>query len=47
MYKRQILDYGFMLVHIFHTEEYEYYNLERLWTDGSNRLVLPFDQTDL
>lgn len=24
-----ILDYGFMLVHIFHTEEYEYYNLER------------------
>ena len=42
-----ILDYGFMLVHIFHTEEYEYYNLERLWTDGSNRLVLPFDQTDL
>ena len=42
-----ILDYGFMLVHIFHAEEYEYYNLERLWTDGSNRLVLPFDQTDL
>ena len=31
-----ILDYGFMLVHIFHTEEYEYYNLERLWTDGSS-----------
>lgn len=42
-----ILDYGFMLVHIFHTEEYEYYNLERLWTDGSNRLVLPFDQKNL
>ena len=36
-----ILDYGFMLVHIFHTEEYEYYNLERLWTDGSNRLHCP------
>ena len=42
-----ILDYGFMLVHIFHPEEYEYYHLERLWTDGSNRLVLPVDQTDL
>lgn len=42
-----ILDYGFMLVHIFHTEEREFYNLERLWTDGGNRLVLPFDQTEL
>ena len=25
--------------------ERTYYNLERLWEDGSNRLPLPFDQT--
>ncbi len=42
-----ILDYGFMLVHIFHIEEYEFYNLERLWTDGNNKIILPFDQSDL
>lgn len=31
-----VLDYGDILVHIFHPEERVYYNLERLWTDGSN-----------
>ena len=41
-----VMDYGFILVHIFHPEEREYYNLERLWEDGENRLVLPFDQTE-
>lgn len=40
-----VLDYGHILVHLFHQEERAYYNLERLWEDGSNRLVLPFDQT--
>lgn len=40
-----ILDYGHIMVHIFHPEERQFYNLERLWEDGSNRLVLPFDQT--
>ena len=42
-----ILDYGHIMVHIFHPEERQFYNLERLWEDGSNRLVLPFDQTVL
>ena len=42
-----VMDYGSILVHIFHQEERAYYNLERLWEDGSNRLVLPFDQTVL
>ena len=42
-----VMDYGSILVHIFHQEEHAYYNLERLWEDGSNRLVLPFDQTVL
>lgn len=30
-----LLDYGDILVHLFTPEAREYYNLERLWTDGS------------
>lgn len=31
-----VLDYGDILVHIFHPEERQYYNVERLWDeDGS------------
>lgn len=41
-----VMDYGFILVHLFHQEERAYYNLERLWEDGGNRLPLPFDQTE-
>ena len=40
-----VLDYGHIMVHLFHQEDRAYYNLERLWEDGSNRLPLPFDQT--
>ena len=35
-----VLDYASVLVHIFHTEEREYYAIERLWDDGTNRLDL-------
>ena len=35
-----IYDYGNILVEIFHPEEREYYNLERLWDDGTNRVEL-------
>lgn len=28
------LDYGDVIVHIFHQEEREFYDLERLWADG-------------
>ena len=35
-----ILDYGDILVEIFHPEEREYYHLERLWEDGTNRVEL-------
>lgn len=31
-----VLDYGDILVHIFHQEEREHYDLERLWTEGNN-----------
>lgn len=41
-----VLDYGFLVVHIFHFEQREYYNLERLWTDGDNRVELLLDQTE-
>ena len=37
-----ILDYGHVLVHVFHPEERQYYRLERLWDEGTNRLELPF-----
>lgn len=40
-----VMDYGHILVHLFHYEERAFYNLERLWEDGDNRLALPFDQT--
>ena len=40
-----VLDYGHILVHIFHRDERAYYHLDRLWNDGTNQLDLPFDQT--
>ena len=40
-----VLDYGSVMVHLFHREERAYYGLDRLWNDGSNMLDLPFDQT--
>ncbi len=36
-----VIDYGTVLVHIFHEQEREYYHLERLWMDGSNVVPLP------
>ena len=37
-----VLDYGTVLVHIFHPEDRQFYHLERLWEDGQNRVELPF-----
>jgi len=35
-----LLDYGAVLVHIFLTDQREYYNIERLWEDAE-RVNLP------
>lgn len=40
-----VLDYGSVLVHLFHREERSFYDLDRLWNDGGNLLDLPFDQS--
>ena len=34
-----------LIVHLFHRDDRAFYDLERLWTDGENRIDLPFDQT--
>jgi len=36
-----VLDYANVIVHVFYPEEREYYNIERLWQDGSN--LIPFE----
>ena len=40
-----VLDYGHIMVHLFHRDERAYYGLDRLWNDGTNAVELPFDQT--
>ena len=40
-----VLDYGSVMIHLFHQDERSFYGLDHLWNDGSNALDLPFDQT--
>lgn len=35
-----VIDYGDILIHIFHKREREFYGLERLWVDGNNYRVI-------
>lgn len=39
-----VLDYGDVMVHVFHEQDREYYQLERLWADGTNEVELSFDR---
>ena len=41
-----VLDYGTVLVHLFHTQEREFYRLEKLWEHDGNRIPLPFEPLD-
>ena len=34
VYKRQLMDYGDMIVHVFDEENRLFYDLERIWRDG-------------
>lgn len=38
-----LLDYIDFIVHVFHTEDRQFYELERLWKDASQ---VPFEQTE-
>lgn len=38
------MDYSSVIVHIFHAQEREFYNIERLWMDGSNLLRYPLPE---
>ena len=35
-----LLDFGDLVVHVFHQEDRQYYSLERLWKDAP---VIPID----
>ena len=40
-----VLDYAHVIVHIFHPEERQYYNIERLWQDGDNQVqYIPLEE---
>ena len=41
-----VLDYGDLMVHIFHEQDREYYQLERLWSDGTNELSIDYDEPE-
>lgn len=41
-----VQDYGEVLVHFFHEEERKFYNLERLWSNGTNLTSYPFLQRE-
>jgi ribosome-associated protein len=38
-----VLDYGTVMVHLFHTQERDFYRLDKLWEHDGNRIPLPFD----
>ena len=40
-----VLDYAHVIVHIFHPDERQYYNIERLWQDGDNQVqFIPLEE---
>ena len=41
-----VRDYGDVMVHVFHEQDREYYQLERLWADGTNELELSFEKEE-
>lgn len=40
-----VMDYAHVIIHIFHPEERKFYNIERLWEDGTNQVqFIPLDE---
>ncbi|MBR0082144.1 MAG: ribosome silencing factor [Clostridia bacterium] len=39
-----VLDFGFVLVHLFHPEERAYYNMERLWEEDGSMIRYPIKE---
>ena len=37
-----VLDYNYVMVHIFHQHERDFYKLDSLWADDTNRVELDF-----
>ena len=38
-----VLDFGDVMVHVCHEQDREYYQLERLWADGTNEVQVDYD----
>lgn len=38
-----VLDYGDIIVHIFHEDDREFYNIEKLWNEGANIIEIEED----
>ncbi len=38
-----LMDFNYVVIHLFHTEEREFYNLERIWVDAKD---IPVENED-
>ena len=41
-----VVDFGHILLHIFHPEERKYYNMERLWMDAKENCIRYSEEQD-
>lgn len=42
-----VLDYAQVIVHVFHPDERKFYNIERLWQDGTNQVeFIPLNEAE-
>lgn len=41
-----VIDYNYVMVHIFHKQDREVYKLDALWSDATNRVELDFEQNE-
>lgn len=39
-----VIDYNYVMVHIFHQHERDFYKLDSLWVDDTNRVELDFNR---